>query len=79
MFLSHSDICDLLLNRRMATWNLFVLYNKEVIKLTGTSLILCVCPPIDHREWPIEMRIKLSLLYKIYLRGVNKMIIILSS
>ena len=30
MFLPHFDvICDLLLNRRTATWNLFVLYNKE--------------------------------------------------
>ena len=27
----HFDIlCDLLLNRRTATWNLFVLYNKEL-------------------------------------------------
>ena len=30
MFLPHFDaFCDLLLNRRMATWNLFVLYNNE--------------------------------------------------
>ena len=30
MFLPHFDVfCDLLLNRRAATWNLFVLYNKE--------------------------------------------------
>jgi len=29
MFLPHFDIlCDLLLNRHMATWNLFVIYNK---------------------------------------------------
>ena len=29
--LPHFDvICDLLLNRRTATWNLFVLYNKEL-------------------------------------------------
>ena len=34
MFLAHFDIiCDLLLNRRMATWNLFVLYNKELKKV----------------------------------------------
>ena len=33
MFLPHFDIlCDLLLNRRTATWNLFVLYNKEFFK-----------------------------------------------
>ena len=33
LFLPHFDvICDLLLNRRTATWNLFVLYNKELKK-----------------------------------------------
>ena len=33
MFLPHFDVlCDLLLNRRTATWNLFVLYNKELKK-----------------------------------------------
>ena len=31
MFLPHFDVlCDLLLNRRTATWNLFVLYNKKL-------------------------------------------------
>ena len=31
MFLPHFDVlCDLLLNRRTATWNLFVLYNKKI-------------------------------------------------
>ena len=31
MFLPHFDIlCDLLLNRCTATWNLFVLYNKKL-------------------------------------------------
>ena len=35
MFFPHFDVlCDLLLNRRTATWNLFVLYNKE-LKYTG--------------------------------------------
>ena len=34
MFLPHFDVlCDLLLNRRTATWNLFVLYNKELEKV----------------------------------------------
>ena len=39
MFLAHFDIiCDLLQNRHMATWNLFVLNNKELKKvLTMTS------------------------------------------
>ena len=30
MFLPFDVICDLLLNRHTATWNLFVLYNKEL-------------------------------------------------
>ena len=49
MFLPHFDVlCDLLLNRRTATWNLFVLYNKELKKvLMMTSSI--VCPPVDHK------------------------------
>ena len=35
LFLPHFDvICDLLLNRRTATWNLFVLYNKKNLKYT---------------------------------------------
>ena len=34
MFLPHFDVlCDLLLNRRTATWNLFALYNKELKKV----------------------------------------------
>ena len=37
MFLPHfAVLCDLLLNRRTATWNLFVLYNKE-IKIYGKN------------------------------------------
>ena len=33
MFLAHFDVlCDLLLNRRTVTWNLFVLSNKELKK-----------------------------------------------
>ena len=49
MFLPHFDvICDLLLNRRTATWNLFVLYNKEFLKvLMMTSSMRR--PPIDHK------------------------------
>ena len=36
MFLPHFDVlCDLLLIRRTATWNLFVLYNKKKLKNTG--------------------------------------------
>ena len=41
MFLPHFDVlCDLLMNRRTVTWNLFVLYNKELKKaLMMTSSI----------------------------------------
>ena len=36
MFLPHFDVlCDLLLNRRTATWNLFVKYNSIEKQLTG--------------------------------------------
>ena len=49
MFLPHFNvICDLLLNRRTVTWNLFVLFNKEVKKLTVMSF-MCQCPSVDHR------------------------------
>ena len=35
MFLPYFDVlCDLLLNRHTATWNLFVLYNRESKKLS---------------------------------------------
>ena len=40
MFLPHFDIlCDLLLNRRTATWNLFVLYNRELKKSFNDDVI----------------------------------------
>ena len=40
MFLPHFDVlCDLLLNRRMATWNLFGLYNKK-LKYTEKNAFL---------------------------------------
>ena len=39
MFLPHFDVlCDLLLNRCTATWNLFVLHNKK-IKIYGKKCI----------------------------------------
>ena len=40
MFLPHFDVlCDLLLNRRTATWDLFVLYNKELKKSFNDDVI----------------------------------------
>ena len=41
MFLPHFDvICDLLLNKPAATWNLFVLYNDQKRKKTNTHTCL---------------------------------------
>ena len=46
IFLSHFDVLyDLLLNRRTATWNLFVLYNKE-LKYTGKKAFLFQVSPL---------------------------------
>ena len=48
MFLPHSDVlcvCDLFLNRRTATWNLFVLYNKK-IKIHGKNALLFQISPL---------------------------------
>ena len=43
MFLPQFDIiCDLLLNRRMATWNLFVLYNIEAKVVYGDVIYASV-------------------------------------
>ena len=40
MFLPHFDVlCDILLNRRTATWNLFVLYNREFKKSFNDDVI----------------------------------------
>ena len=45
MFLPHFDVlCDLLLNRPTATWNLFVLYNDQKRKKTDTHTCLV---PLD--------------------------------
>ena len=46
MFLPHFDVlCDLLLNRRTATWNLFVLYNKK-IEIYGKKIFLFQILPL---------------------------------
>ena len=44
MFLPHFDgLCDLLLNRPVATWNLFVLYNYQKRK-KDTDTYTCLVP-----------------------------------
>ena len=53
MFLPHFDVfCDLSLNRRTVTWNLFVLYNNEKPFLfqNFSTIFNAICPafaPID--------------------------------
>ena len=43
LFVPHFDLlCDLLLNRRKATWNLFVLYNKELKKVLMMTSSICL-------------------------------------
>ena len=43
MFLPHFNVLrDLLLNRRMATWNLFVFYNKELEKVLMMTSSICL-------------------------------------
>ena len=45
MFLPHFDVlCDLLLNRRAATWNLFVLYNKKLKYTEKNSFLFQISP-----------------------------------
>ena len=51
MFLPHFDVfCDLLLNRRMATWNLFVLYNKEAKVVNGDVIYVSVLQQIISKN-----------------------------
>ena len=52
MLLPHFDVlCDLLLNRRTATWNLFVLYNNESFFISKSFKIArkpAFAPALDH-------------------------------
>ena len=50
MFLPHFDVlCDLLVKRRTATWNLFVLYNKK-IKIPGKKHFYLKFGHFDRHE-----------------------------
>ena len=43
MFLPHFDVLrDLLLNRHTTTWNLFVLYNRELKKVLMMTSSMCL-------------------------------------
>ena len=64
MFLPHSDVlCDLfnrsvILNRRTATWNLFVLYNKK-LKYTGKMLSYFKFRHFDSHENSTDVILRL--------------------
>ena len=72
MFLPHFDVfCDLLLNRRTATWNLFVLYNNATnyytwsLFLISKSFNITRKPPFAHwrtRKKPFDV---ICCLYKL--------------
>ena len=64
MFLPHSDVlCDLfnrsvILNRRTATWNLFVLYNNK-LKYTGKMLSYFKFRHFDSHENSTDVSLRL--------------------
>ena len=60
MFLPHFDVlCDLLLNRRTATWNLFVFYNT-LINL-GAILLVTSCHVVENLQYSYpHLRLYLS-------------------
>ena len=63
MFLSPSDdFCDLLLNRPMATWNLFVFFlNKEEAKIDNDDVIsLSVLQKIKVKNQSKYLRVSAS-------------------
>ena len=71
MFLPHFDVfCDLLLNRRMATWNLFVLYNNETNYYRQSLFLIsksvnsktALCPLWRTRKKPFDV---ICCLYKL--------------
>ena len=50
MFLPHFDVlCDLLLNRRTATWSLFVLHHKK-LKYTEKCLFISNFPTLTDSK-----------------------------
>ena len=59
LFLPHFDvICDLLLNRRTATWNLFVLYNNEkpfYFKIFQQNAKAGLLPRLCKKKKPVDV------------------------
>ena len=62
MFLPHFDVfCDLLLNRRTGTWNLFVLYNNKLLQIklflfqNPSSTKAGLCPLWRTRKKPFDV------------------------
>jgi len=70
MFLPHFDIlCDLLLNRCTATWNLFVLYHKETNFYSSfiSKSFVVTCKPALPTKKPFDI---ICCLYKMKARPI---------
>ena len=51
LFLPHFDvICDLLLNRRTATWNLFVKYTVELVRFSHLKRLLLLTDAASYLD-----------------------------
>ena len=79
MFLPHFDVlCDLLLNRRSATWNLIVLYNKELKHTKKSLFILNFATLTDTKiasrvkSFSTEKRLFFFLLFIVTVHGLGK-------
>ena len=71
LFLAHFDVfCDLLLNRRTATWNLFVLFNNESCFISKSLIQLkmvrkpAFAPPLP--TWRTRKKKPFDVIYYLY-------------
>ena len=79
MFLPHFDIlCDLLLNRRTTTWNLFVLYHKETNFYSSyiSKSFVITCKPALPTKKPFDI---ICCLYKMKARPILCLVYSLST
>ena len=66
MFLPHFDVfCDLLLNRRTATWNLCVLYNKEAKVVNGDVIYASVLSAVSDAHFAAPTKCRAEKLAKL--------------
>ena len=66
VFLPHFDVpCDLLPNRRTATWNLFILYNKEFNYTEKKSFFISNFATLTL-TFTLTLKIALNVIYCLY-------------